>query len=102
MALNAALIVRFYNFLRIFPVMICLIQGVRKVLDNRKGEVRSRPELRGLVSCSTLLTREMSPGRSHVTRGSPACSDILQLNALCTSGQQIKIGKGTRVKAMHG
>lgn len=102
MALNVALIVRFYNFLSIFHVTICLIRWVRKVLDNGKGEVRLRPELKGLVSCSILLTREMSPGRSHVTTGSPACSAILLLNALCAAGQQINIGKGARVKAMHG
>lgn len=74
---------------------------MRKVLDNGKGEVRLRPELKGLVSCSILLTREMSP-ESHVTTGSPACSAILLLNALCAAGQQINIGKGARVKAMHG
>lgn len=84
--------------------MICPIQCVRKALDNGKGEVRLRPELKGLVLCSTVLTREISPGRSPVlTRGSPACSySVLQLNALRAAGQQINTGKGTRGKAMHG
>lgn len=82
--------------------MICVIQCMRKILDNGKGEVRLKPELKGLVSCSTVLTREMSPGRSRVTGGSPSCSAVLQLNALHVVGQQINSGKGTRVKAMHG
>lgn len=102
MALNAPLIGRFYNFISVFPIKICLIQCVRKVLDNGKEKLRLRLELKGLVSCNTLLTREMSPGRSQVTRGSPACSAILQLNALHAAGQQINIGKGTRVKATCG
>lgn len=102
MALNATVIGRFYNFNIIFPVMICLLQCMRKILDNGKGEVRLSPELKGLVWCSTVLTREMSPGRSHVTRGRPAHSTILQPNVLHPAGQQINISKGIRVKAMCG
>lgn len=102
MALNAATTGRSYNFISIFPVTICLLQCMRKILDNGMGEVSLRPELKGLVSCSTVSTREMNPGKSCVTRGSPASSAILQLNALRAAGQQINIGKGTGVKAMHG
>lgn len=102
MALNAATTGRSYNFISIFPVTICLLQCMRKILDNGKEEVSLRPELKGLVSCSTVSTREMNPGKSCVTRGSPASSAILQLNALRAAGQQINIGKGTGVKAMHG
>lgn len=102
MAVNAAFIGRFYSFVSIFPVTICPIQCMRKILGNGKGEVRLRPELKGLVSCSTVLTREMSPARSCVTGGSPACNySVLKLNALRAAGQQIIIGKGTRVKAIH-
>lgn len=102
MAVNAAFIGRFYSFVSVFPVTICPFQCVRKILGSGKGEVRLRPELKGLVSWSTVLTREMSPARSCVTGGSPACNySILKLNALRAAGQQIIIGKGTRVKAIH-
>lgn len=73
MVVIATMIGLFSSFISKFPFKIHLLQSMREILDDKNRNVRLRAKLKWHRS-STVLTKEMSPGRSPPTWGNPTHS----------------------------
>lgn len=76
MVVIASVIDLFSSFISKFPFKIHLLQSMREILVDKNRNVRLRAKLKGHKS-NTVLTKEMSHGRSPLTWRNPTQSPTL-------------------------